>query len=131
MHEKRKFPRFAVTKPVVCRRYGKQITMRTQNISLRGLKLEASSDLSVGETLYFDILTNGTRIHCKGTILAIEDLRHKVHARLHLTPTSDSQHTKLSDYLHSLYWGRLQRWIIGGVFILVAYIAYLIIRTYL
>jgi hypothetical protein len=87
--EKRKFPRFPVTTPILCFRYGRQITMRTLNISQAGLKLEANLDLRPGEPLVFDILTNGTRIHCKGTILAIEDLKDKVQARLCFTPTLD------------------------------------------
>ena len=76
------------------------------------------------------ILTDGTRIQCKGRTIAIEELNHKVHVRLHFARPTDSEYRKLSDYLHTLYWGRLQKWIIGGIFILSAYIAYLIIRTY-
>ena len=102
MHEKRKFPRFPVTNRVLCFRYGKQISMRTQNISLGGLKLEASLDLSVGESLHFDILTNGPKIHCKGKILAVEEFGNKVHARLCFVPSSDSEHGKLAKYLRTL-----------------------------
>jgi len=131
--EKRKFPRFSVTTPILCFRYGRQITMQTLNISQGGLKLEANLDLRPGEPLYFDILTNGTRIHCKGTILAIEDLKDKVQARLCFTPTSDSDYSKLSDYVDTLS-GRkripFEKWIIVGLVILSAYIAYLFIRTY-
>ena len=82
MQEKRKFPRFPVTKPVVCFRYGGQMTMRTLNISLGGLKLEANFDLRAGEAMDLAILINGTRIQCKGRILAIEEFKNKVHARL-------------------------------------------------
>ena len=131
--EKRKFPRFSVTTPILCLRYGRQITMQTLNISQGGLKLEANLDLKPGEPLDFDILTNGTRIHCKGTILAIEDLRDKVQARLCFTPTSDSEYRKLSDYVNTLS-GRkripFEKWIIVGLVILSAYMAYLIMRTY-
>jgi hypothetical protein len=98
--------------------------MRTLNISLGGLKLEANFELRVGESMDLAILTNGTRIRCRGRILAIEDLKHKVHARLHFAHPSE-----LADYLHTLYWGRFQKWVIGGIFILSAYIAYLFIRA--
>ena len=130
MHEKRKFPRFALTKLVICFRYGRQMTMRTLNISLGGLKLEANYDLGVGESMDLAILTNGTRIHCKGMVLAIEEFRDKVHARLRFAQTSDWEYGKLSDYLHNLYWGSLQKWVISGIFILSGYIAYVLIRTY-
>jgi hypothetical protein len=106
------------------------MTMRTLNISLGGLKLEANFELRVGESMDLAILTNGTRIRCRGRILAIEDLKHKVHARLHFAHPSDSEYRKLADYLHTLYWGRFQKWVIGGIFILSAYIAYLFIRAY-
>jgi RNA polymerase sigma factor (sigma-70 family) len=76
--------------------------MRTQNISLGGLKLEASLDLSVGESLHFDILTNGPKIRCKGKILAVEEFGNKVHARLLFAPSSDSEHGKLAKYLRTL-----------------------------
>ncbi len=105
--------------------------MRTLNISLGGLKLEAPFDLGVGESMDLAILIDGTRIQCRGTILAIEEFGNKVQARLRFTRTSDSEHRKLSDYLHTLYWGRFQKWVIGGIFILLAYIAYLFIRPYL
>jgi hypothetical protein len=100
--EKRKFPRFPVTNQILCFRYGRQISMRTQNISLGGVKLEACLDLSEGESFHFDILANGTKIHCKGKILAIEEINHKVHARLSFVPTSHSERRKLSDFLHTL-----------------------------
>jgi hypothetical protein len=106
------------------------MTMRTLNISLGGLKLEANFDLRIGETMDLAILINGTRIQCRGTILAIEEFGNKVQARLRFTRTSNSEHRKLSDYLHGLYWGRSQKWVIGGIFILSAYIVYLFIRTY-
>ncbi len=131
MEEKRKFPRFPITGRVICSRYGRQMTMQTLNISLGGLKLEANFDLRVGETMDFAILINGTRIQCRGRILAIEEFGNKVQARLRFTRTSNSEHRKLSDYLHTLYWGRFQKWVIGGIFILLAYIAYLFIRPYL
>ncbi len=132
-HEKRKFPRFAVAKKVVCFRYGREMTMRTVNISLGGLKLEANFDLGVGESIDLAILTNGTRIQCKGRILATEDFRNKVHARLRFAHTSDMDLWKLSDYLNTLSRRRgnlIQKWIICCLFVLSAYIAYLIIRTY-
>ncbi len=105
--------------------------MRTLDISQGGLKLEANFELGVGESMDFVILINGTRIRCRGKILAIEELNHKVQARLRFNRTSSSEHRKLSDYLHTLYWGHFQKWVIGGIFILLAYIAYLFIRPYL
>lgn len=81
----------------------------------------------------FDILTNDTRIHCKGTILAIEDLRDKVQAGLCFTPSSDLDYRKLSDFVDALF-GRkripFEKWISVGLVILSAYMAYLIMRTY-
>jgi len=133
IHEKRKSPRFPVTNPVFCFRYGRQITMRSQNISFGGLRLAANLDLRVGESLDFDIVANDTRIHCKGRILAIEDLKDKVQARLCFTPTTDSEYRKLSDYLETLSPGKripFENGIIVGLFILSAYMAYLIIRTF-
>jgi hypothetical protein len=132
-HDKRKFPRFAVEKEVVCFRYGKKMTMRTVNISLGGLKLQANFDLWVGESMDFSILTNGTRIQCKGRVLAIEEFKNKVHARLRFAHTSDLDFRKLSQYMNTLSRGKampIQKWIIGASCILTAYIAYLIIRTY-
>ena len=102
MHEKRKSPRFPATESILCSRYGRQMTMRTLNISQGGLKLEANFDLEVGEPIDFTILTNGTRIQCKGRVIAIEESRNKVQARLCFTPTSDGERGKLSDYLHAL-----------------------------
>jgi len=133
IHEKRKFPRFPVTNPILCFRYGRQVTMRTKNISFGGLRLEANLDLRAGESLNFDLLTNGTRIHCKGKILAVEDLKDKVQARLRFTPTSDSEQRKLFDYLDTLSGRRsipFVKWIIVGLFILSACVAYVIIRAY-
>ena len=107
--------------------------MRTKNISFGGLRLEANLDLRTGESLDFDILTNGTRIHCKGKILAVEDLKDKVQARLRFTPLSDSEHGKLFDYLDTLSGRRrnpFEKWIIVGLFILSACLAYLIIHAY-
>jgi hypothetical protein len=131
--EKRKFPRFAVAKKVVCFRYGREMTMRTVNISLGGLKLEANFDLCVGESMDLTILINGTGIPCKGRILAIEDFKNRVHARLSLAHTSDIDLWKLSNYLDTLSWGKgilIQKGVIAGLFVLSAYIAYHIIRTY-
>jgi len=130
IHDRRNFPRFPVTEPVICYRYGRQMTMRTQNISLGGLKLEANFDLGIGESMDLAILTNSTRIHCRGRVLAIEDFKNKVHARLCFSRTSDTDFRKLSDYLESLSRGPLPKWVIGGLFILSAYVAYLIIHTY-
>jgi len=131
MHEKREFPRFSATIPVHCFRYGRQLTMRTLNVSLGGLKLEANFDLGVGESMNLDILTNGTTIQCKGEVLAIEDLKNKIHARLRFDSISDQEYKKLSNYLYALYWGRFQKWVIGGILILLAYIAYVFIHPYL
>ncbi len=130
MHDKRKFHRFPVTQPVICSRYGRRMTMRTLNISRGGLKLNANFDLGVGESLDLAILAHGTKIYCRGIILAIEEFNHKVHARLRFARISDGDFKKLCDYLDTLSRGRLQRWVIGGLFILSAYIAYLILRTY-
>ena len=107
--------------------------MRTLNISRGGLKLEANLDLGVGEPLDLAILTNGTRIECRGIILEIEEFKHKVHARLRLSRISDGDLKKLSDYLNALSHGRripLQKWLMVGLFILMIFIAYLLIRTY-
>jgi len=133
MHEKRKFPRFTVTAQIICFRYGRQMTMRTLNVSRGGLKLEANFDLGVGESIDLAILINGTRIQCKGIILAIEEFRHKVQARLRFARISEDDIKKLSNYLGSLSLRKgipFQRVVIGGLFILSAYIAYLLIRTY-
>jgi c-di-GMP-binding flagellar brake protein YcgR len=131
MHEKRKFPRFAVTTPVHCFRYGRQLTLRTVNVSLGGLKLEANFDLGVGESMNLAILANGSTIQCKGRVLAIEDFRNKVYARLRFDSIPDQEYKKLSNYLYTLYWGRFQKWVIGGILILLAYIAYVYIHPYL
>jgi hypothetical protein len=131
--EKRKFPRLPVTKPAICFRYGKQMSMRTIDISLGGLKLEANFDLAIGESIDFAILTNGTRIRCKGRILGIEDLKNKVHARLRFAQISDMDFQKLANYLDNLSREKgmpFQRVVISGLLILVALIAYLIIRAY-
>jgi hypothetical protein len=131
--EKRKFPRFTATKSAICSRYGKQMTMRTLNISLGGLELEANFDLEVNESIDLVIVTNNTRIRCRGRIVAIEEFKNKVHARLRFTPFSDWEFRKLSEYLDTLS-GRkrisFQKWIIGGMLILSAYIVYLIIHIY-
>jgi hypothetical protein len=131
--EKRKFPRFPVMKKAICFRYGRQMSMRTINISLGGLKLEANFDLAIGESIDFAILTNGTRILCKGRILGIEDLKNKVHARLRFAHISDMDLHKLANYLDSLSRKKgipFQRAAISGLLILLALIAYLIIRAY-
>ena len=97
------------------------------------MRLEANLDLRAGESLDFDILTNGTRIHCKGKILAVEDLKNKVQARLSFTPSSDSEYMKLSHYLDTLSPRKripFEKVIIVGLFILSAYVAYLTIRAY-
>jgi cytoskeletal protein RodZ len=94
------------------------MTMRTLDISQGGLKLEANFELGVGETMDFVILINGTRIRCRGKILAIEDLNHKVQARLRFTRTSSSEQRKLSDYLHSPSVKPSEKRLIGGLFIL-------------
>jgi hypothetical protein len=133
MEEKRKFPRFPVSGQVICSRYGRQMTMRTLNISMGGLKLEANFDFRVGETMDLAILINGTRIQCKGTILAIEEFGNKVQGRLRFTRISEVSFKKLSNYLGTLSRGKgipFQKVVIGGLFILSAYIAYLFIRTY-
>lgn len=130
MHDKRKFPRYPVTNPVICSRYGREKTMRTLDISRGGLKLDANFDLGVGESLDLAILANGTRIQCRGVILAIEEFNHRVHARLRFARISDGDFKKLCHYLDTLSRGRLQKWIIGGLFMLSAYCAYLILRTY-
>jgi hypothetical protein len=132
--EKRKFPRFPVMKTAICYRFGRKMNMRTIDISLGGLKLEANFDLAVGEAIDLAILTDGTRIHCKGKVLGIEDLRNKVQARLRFAHTSDMDFRKLSDYLNTLSGGKgipLQRSVISGLLILSAFIAYLIMRAYL
>jgi len=107
--------------------------MRTQNISLGGLKVEANFNLGVGESLDLAIITNDIRIQCKGIILAIEEFNHKVRARLRFARISHVDFKKLSDYLDTLsHGGRipLQKSLIVGLFILMIFIAYLLIRTY-
>ncbi|MCK5554302.1 MAG: PilZ domain-containing protein [Deltaproteobacteria bacterium] len=113
MDEKRKFPRFPVTELVICSRYGRQMSMRTLNISRGGLKLEANFELGVGESMDFVILINGTRIRCRGKILAIEELNHRVHASLCFSRRPDSEERKLSDCLHALSRSPLLREVIG------------------
>ncbi|NIO21204.1 MAG: hypothetical protein GTN76_10795 [Candidatus Aenigmarchaeota archaeon] len=133
MVERRKFPRVPVTESVMCLRYGRPRTMRTLDVSLGGLKLEANFDLRIGESIDLAILTNGTRIYCRGSVLAIEEFWNKVQARLRFTRISEVSFKKLSNYLGTLSRGKgipFQRVVIGGLFILSAYIAYLFIRTY-
>lgn len=133
VYEKRKFPRVRIRRPVICFRYGKEMTTRTLDISLGGLKLEANFDLHVGESVNLAILTNGTKIPCKGRVLAIEDLRHKVHARLRFASISDMGLRQLSNYLDSFSLRKVmlsEKWVIGGLLALSACIAYLLIRAY-
>ena len=85
------------------------MTMRTLDIGLGGLKLEANFDLGAGELIDFAILTGGDRIQCKGRILEVEESRNKVQARLQFAPTSDWEHGKLSRYLHALARRSLRR----------------------
>ncbi|MFQ5841322.1 MAG: sigma factor-like helix-turn-helix DNA-binding protein [Thermodesulfobacteriota bacterium] len=113
MDERRKFPRFPVKKQVVCLRYGKEMIMRTLDISRGGLKLEAPFDLGVGESMNFTILANGTRIHGKGRILTTEDFKNKVHARLRFDHTSDMDLRKMSNCLRIPSRRPLQRRVIG------------------
>jgi len=111
------------------------MTMRTLNISLGGLKFETNFDLGeVGEPMDLAILTDNARIQCRGIILAVEEFNHKVRARLHFSRISDGDFKKLSTYLDTLSRGKgipFRQWVIGGLLILSAYIAYLIIRAYL
>jgi hypothetical protein len=133
IYEKRKYPRFLVMKRAICFRYGKQMRMRTIDISKGGLKLEANFDLAIGESINFAILTNGNRIRCKGRVLGIKDLKNKVHARLRFAPSQEMDFQKLSDYLDTLSRGRgvpFRGAIICTLLILLALIAYVIIRTY-
>ncbi|MFB0507545.1 MAG: sigma factor-like helix-turn-helix DNA-binding protein [Thermodesulfobacteriota bacterium] len=113
MPDKRKFSRFPVTETVICSRYGREVTMRTLDISLGGLKLEANFDLRVGESMIFSIFTNNTRINCKGKILKIEEFGNKVQARLCFAPPSDWEYGKLSDYLNGLSRRPFQRRVVG------------------
>ncbi len=113
MPDKRKFSRFPVTETVVCSRYGREMTMRTLDISLGGLKLEANFDLGVGESMEFSILTNSTRINCRGRIIKIEEFGNKVRARLCFAPPSNWEYGKLSDYLNALSRRPFQRRVVG------------------
>lgn len=113
MGERRKFPRFPVKKQVVCFRYGKEMVMRTLDISLGGLKLEAPFDLGVGESMDFAILADGSRIRGKGRILATDDFRNKVHARLCFDHTSNMDIRRLSHCLPVPSRRRSQRGVIG------------------
>lgn len=102
---------------------------RALNISLGGMKLETGFDLGVDKSMDLAILAKGTKIRCRGRILGIEELGDKVRARLCFDRISDSEYRELSDYLQTLYWGRFQKWVIGGIFIVLACIVYLIIPT--
>jgi hypothetical protein len=107
--------------------------MRTLDISLGGLKLEANFDLEVGEAVDLTILAGDNEIHCEGKILAVEEFSDKVRARLCFAPLLDWEYKKLSDYLDTLSHRRripFQKWLIVGFFILVPIIAYLLSRTY-
>jgi hypothetical protein len=109
------------------------MTMRTLNISQGGMKLEANFDLQAGESMDLAILTNGTKIQCKGRVLGTEDFKNKVHARLCFATTSDTDSRKLSDYMGTLSRkkaGLVQKGIIAALLILSAYLTYLIIRAY-
>ena len=111
--------------------------MHTVDISLGGLKLEANFDLRVGESMDVVLLINGTRIRCKGKILAIEELSHKVQARLSFASPSHWEDGKLSKYLYRLSTGRkiafpkwvTAKWVTVGLYILSALLAYLLIRS--
>ncbi len=129
MYERRQFPRFLAMTPVLYFCGGKQLIGRTVNISLGGMKLETDFDLGVGESMDLAILANGTKIHCRGKVLGIEELGNKILARLYFDRISHSEYRKLSDYLQTLYWGCFQKWVIGGIFIVLAGIAYLMILT--
>ena len=123
MDERRQFPRFPVVNPVLCSSNGKQMIGRTLNISLGGMKLEADFNLGVGESMDVAILTNNTGIHCRGRIIGIEEFGNKVFARLRFESLSDADYGKLCSFLQTLYWGRFQKWVIGGIFIALACIA--------
>jgi RNA polymerase sigma factor (sigma-70 family) len=117
MADKRRFPRFPVKKQVVCFRYGKEMVMRTLDISLGGLKLEAPFDLGVGESMDFAILADGSKIRGKGRILATDDFKNKVHARLCFDHTSNMDFRRLSNCLPAPS-GRLsQRGVINDSFL--------------
>lgn len=97
------------------------------------IETEGNFDLRVGESMVLSILTNGTRIPCRGRILAIKDFKNKSHARLYFARTSDMDFRKFSGYLgtYSRVKGMLfKKGGIGGLSILLAYIAYLLIHTY-
>jgi len=114
------------------------MSMRTLDISQGGLKLEANFDLRVGESMDVVLLINGTRIRCKGKVLAIEELGHKVQASLSFALPSDWEHGKLSKYLHRLSAGRkiafpkwvTAKWVTVGLYILSALLAYFLIRSH-
>jgi len=114
MHEKRRFPRFPVTKRVVCFRYGREMIMRTLDISQGGMKLEANFDLGVDEPIEVGILIDGKRIDCKGRILETEEFGNKVQARLRFDRTSNMDFRKLSDFLRALSRRPFQRRVIDG-----------------
>jgi RNA polymerase sigma factor (sigma-70 family) len=117
MAEKRRFPRFPVKKQVVCFRYGKEMVMRTLDISLGGLKLEAPFDLGVGESMDFAILADGSKIRGKGRILATDDFKNKVHARLCFDHTSNMDFRRLSNCLPAPSRRLSQRGVINDSFL--------------
>lgn len=129
MYERRKFPRFPAMTPVHCFFDGKQMIGRTLNISLGGMKLETDFDLGFDKSMDLAILAKGTKIRCRGRIPGIEELGNKVRARLCFDRISDSEYRELSNYLQTLYWGSFQKWVIGGIFIVLAFLSYVIIST--
>jgi len=107
--------------------------MRTLDINLGGLKLEANFNLKVGEAVDLTILVGDNEITYKGKILALEEFSDKVRAKLCFAPLLDWEYKKFSDYLGTLSHGRripFQKWLFVGFFILVSFIAYLLIHTY-
>jgi len=58
------------------------MTMRTMNISLGGLKLEANFDPRVGESMVLYILTNGTRRPCRERLFGLYRLPPHPHLLL-------------------------------------------------
>jgi len=87
--------------------------MRTLDISLGGMKLEANFDLGVDEPIDFGIFTDDKRINCKGRILATEEFGNKVQARLRFDRTSGMDFRKLSDFLRALSRRPFQKRVIG------------------
>lgn len=92
--------------------------MQSLNISRGGLKLEANFNLQAGEFIDLSLLISGTMIRCRGMILAVEEHDRKVLARVRFTRASNVDQRKLSDYLQAVSMTRLQKGLIGGLFIL-------------